>query len=310
MAYEQLSTSPRRAPHWRWLRATQIDGGARRASRKIDGEEGFKWVRRAVRLKRHMDRLGNSPDAAYALLERDADLFWAHNIWLEDRAPTRWAIEARVLARQTNEEIAYRAATTPEIIDCYVNVFFDVRRVLDRSDYMLNVIMADAVSRGVQERHYDLLWKLMGYCGGPFALDATINRFIKTAPPANEGEVSNFFQELAINTMKYKAAIAALTVQTNSHTQMQIIDSFVKYVEIEKNSEHASKAHANIVENIGEMLSSLPFRIGTKADSADLKLTPYDNNAAEINSAEMMTITHGEPLPDQQTIENLKFPGE
>jgi hypothetical protein len=308
--YEEVSTSPRRAPHWRWLRAVQIDAGGRKASRKLDGPEGFAWIRRASRLKRHYDKANNRHEAIYALIERDPDLFWAHNIWVEDRAPTRWAIEARVLAGEDNEKIAYKAATTPEIVGAYINVFFDVRGLLDRDDYILNVVLSDAVTRGVQERHYDLLWKMLGYRGGPYVLEAAINRFIKTEAPKDENGVSGFFHEFAINTMKYKAAIAALTVQANTHTQMQLIDSFVKYSEIEKNSENAGKAHTAIVSNIGEMLSSLPFRVGTKANAADIKMVGFDDKAAELNSAEMMVVNSGGNLSNQKEIEELKFPGE
>jgi hypothetical protein len=308
--FEEVSTNPLRAPHWRWLRAVQIDAGGRRASRKLDGEEGFIWVRRALRLKRHFERAAGRAEPLYALLERDPDLFWAHSIWTKDKAPTRWAIEARVLAGQSDEEIAHRAATSPAIVNAYVNTFFDVRSVLDRDDYVLNVILADAVSRGVQERQYDLLWKLLAYRGGPHVLDATINRFAKTEVPKDANAVSGFFQEFAINTMKYKAAIAALTVQANTHTQMQLIDSFVKYVEIEKNSESAGKAQTTIVQNIGEMLTALPFRVGTKLDSEAVKMVPFDNNAAELKSDEMIVVAAGGTLPNQADIEGLRFPGE
>jgi hypothetical protein len=110
--------------------------------------------------------------------------------------------------------------------------------------------------------------------------------------------------------MKYKAAIAALTVQANTHTQMQLIDSFVKYVEIEKNSESAGKAQTTIVQNIGEMLTALPFRVGTKVDSEAIKMLPFDSNAAELKSDEMMTIAAGGTLPNQKDIEEMRFPGE
>ena len=90
--------NPRRAPHWRWLRAVQIDGGGQKATRSFDGEQGFAWIRRATRLKRHFDRAGNRPDKMYALMLRDSDLFWAHAMWVDEKAPTRWGLEARVLA--------------------------------------------------------------------------------------------------------------------------------------------------------------------------------------------------------------------
>jgi hypothetical protein len=302
--------NPRRAPHWRWLRAMQIDGGGPRASRAADGEEGFTWVRRAVRLKRHFEQAGNRHDALYALMHRDRELFWAHSMWADERAPTRWGIEARVLAGETDAEIADKVGTDAGIINAYVNVFFDVREKMRHVDYIVNVVMADAVTRGLQERHYDLLWKMLGYHGGTHVLNAVINKFTRTDRPDNPDNVAGFFQDFAINTMKYKAAVAAVTVQANTHTQLPLIDSFVKYVEIEKNTESAGKAHSTIVDNIGAMLAALPFKVGTKLDSEAVKMLPFDNGAAELNNAEMMVVAAGGTLDNQPDIENLRFPGE
>jgi hypothetical protein len=302
--------SPRRAPNWRWLRAVQIDSGGPKATRTLDGPDGFAWIRRAVRLKRHFEQSQNDHGALYALIQRDSDLFWAHALWAEEKAPTRWAIEARILAGQTDEEIAQTVGTTPGVIDAYTNTFFDVRKKMLHTDYVVNVIMGDAVTRGLQERHYDLLWKLLGFQGGPHVLNAVINRFTPVNKPDAPEGVSGFFQDFAIATMKYKAALAALTVQANTHTQLPLIDSFVKYVEIERTTENATKAQSTIVENIGAMLTALPFRVGTKLDSEPIKMLPFDSGAAELNNAEMMVIATGGKLNNQQTIEQLNFPGD
>jgi hypothetical protein len=122
--------------------------------------------------------------------------------------------------------------------------------------------------------------------------------------------VSGFFQDFAISAMKYKAAIATLTVQINTHTPLALIDSFVKYVEIERTTENATKAHSTIVENIGAMLSSLPFKVGTKLDSDTLKMLPFDNGAAELRNDELMVLSTGGALKNKQAIEDLHFPGE
>lgn len=302
--------NPIRAPHWRWLRAIEVDSGGDRPSRILDGEEGFAWIRRALRLKRRFARLDSNPRNRRALLIRDRALYWAHSMWLAEKQPTRWGIEARVVAGETDEEIAQKLGTDAEIISAYVSVFFDIREKLANSDYMLNVVMADAVVRGLQERQYDLLWKLIGYHGGPHSLDAAINKFVPIAKPATKDDVSGFFHDFAINSMKYKSAVAAATVPINTHTQLPLLEAFVKYVEIERTTENATKAHATIVENIGAMLSALPFKVGTKLDSASLKMLPFDDGAAELDNNELMIAASGSPLANQAEIENLKFPGE
>lgn len=303
-----IRDNPRRAPHWRWLRAVEIDKGGPRPSRAIDSEEGFTWIRRAVRLKRRYDLAANKPDALYRLIQYDRELFWAHNMWLDDKAPMRYAIEARILAGESDEQIAKRIGTDAGVIQAYAEVFFEVRGLMDNWDYVVNVIMADAVSRGVAERQYDLLWKMFAFYGGSHVLDAVISRFTILPKPDKPEDVAGFFQDFAVNTMKHKAAVAALTVPVNTHTQLPIIESFVKYTEIEKTSENATHAHATIIDNIGAMMSALPFKIGTKLDSAGDKMLPFDSGAAELRNDEMMIVAAGGKLKQHTVIEELRFP--
>jgi len=303
-----MRDNPRRLPNWRWLRAVQIDSGGRKPSQQLDGATGVVWIKRAVRLKRHFERANNDSDALYAALLRDRPLFWAHSLWAEDKQPTRWAIEARILAGESDKEIADKLGTEPDVIEAYASIFFDVREKITNTDYIVNVVMADAVTRGLQERHYDLLWKLLGYRGGQYVLDAAINRCVDIPRPDSTGGVSGFFQDLAVHSMKYKAALASLSIPVNSHTQLPLIDSFVKYVEIEKNSDNATKSQATIVENIGAMLATLPFKVGTKLDSEAIKMLPFDNGAAELRNDEMMIIAAGGSLRHQGAIQELHYP--
>jgi hypothetical protein len=309
-AIAAFKNNPRRAPHWRWLRAAQIDSGGIKASKHRDGEEGYAWIRRALRLKRHYDRAGGRAENMYALALRDGDLFWAHSIWVDDKAPTRWSIEARVVAQESDEEIAQKLGTDPGVINAYVNTFFDVRGKLTNMDYVINVIMADAVVRGLQERHYDLLWKMMAFNGGSHVLDAVINKFIPIVKPDSPDGVGGFFQDSAINMMKYKASLASLTVPVNTHTQLPLIDSFVKYVEVERTTDNATKAQHSIIDNIGAMLTAMPVKIGTKLDSADVKMLPFDNGPAELRGDEMLIIASGGKVDNAAEIQNLNFPGD
>lgn len=302
--------NPGREPHWRWLRVLQIEKGGKKASRALDGPEGFTWIRRALRLKRRFDAAGGHESALFGLMHEDENLLWAHTIWSEERRPTRWAIEALILAGAPNELIAERLGADPGVIEAYEAVFFNVRDRLEQPLYIINVVMGEAVARGVQERQYDLLWKLFAYHGGIHTLDAVMQRAVKMQKPAGHEDVAQFFQDFAVNTMKQKAAVATLTVPVNTHTQMQLIDSFVKYVEIEKNSKSAAEAHTSIVTNIGAMLSGLPFKLGTKIDAAQEKMLPYDDNAAELRNDEMIIVAAGADLDNKTDIQNLKFPGE
>jgi hypothetical protein len=302
--------SLRRAPHWRWLRATEIDAGGHKATKRLDGGDGFLWIRRALRFKRRYGPASGSSTGLYALMLRDTQLFWAHSLWAEEKNPTRWAVEARVLAGETDQQIADKVGTDIDVITTYINVFFDVRAKLDHTDYVTQVVMGDAVTRGLQERHYDLLWKLIGYRGGPHVLDAVLNRSPSLHKPTSADDVGVFFQDFAVNSLKYKAALAALTVPVNTHTQLPLIDAYVKCVEIERNMDNAAKAQTSIVDNIGVMLTSLPFKIGTKLDSAPAKMLPFDEGSAELRGDEMMILASGGKIANAADIQNMHFPGE
>ena len=305
-----LRDNPLRAPNWRWLRAVHIDGGGPKPSKIVDGAAGFEWIRRVVRLKRRHAMAANNPTALYNLARLDRDMFWAHSMWADEKAPTRWAIEAYILAGATDEEIAAKVGCEPGVIKAYEAAFFDVREKLGNVNYIVNVVMADAVSRGLSERQYDLLWKLFGYQGGSYVLDALIGKFTNIHKPRNADEVSEFFQNSAINSMRHKAAVAALTVPINTHTQLPLLESYVKYVEIERTTENAERSQIGIVQNIGAMLTNLPFKIGTKLDSEGEKMVPFDNKAAELRSDELMIVAAGGKLENQQISADLKFPGE
>lgn len=300
----------KRFPHWRWARACEIDAGGHKPTRRLDGEEGFKWIRRALRTKRRIERAAGRQEMLYAAMIRDPEMFWAHTIWSEDKNQVRWAIEARVLADEPDEVIAEKLGSEPGIINAYINVFFDVRGKLRHMDYVQTVIMGDAVTRGLTERHYDLLWKMMALQGGPHVLDMMINRGPGVSKPNSADEVGLFLQDFAVNTMKYKAALAAVTIPVNTHTQLPLIEAFVKYVEIEKNSDNAMKAQNSIIDNIGMMLDNLPFKIGTKLDSEGAKMLPFDNGAAELRGNEMMIIAAGGTIDTTAELEKLNFPGE
>ena len=299
-----------RAPHWRWLRALEIDAGGLNTTKKRDGATGFKWIRRALKTKRRYEQFAGDPAAFHSLIMRDEHMFWAHSLWVDDKSTTRWIIEARVLAGESDHEIAEKVVAEPEVITAYVNVFFDVRDRLENIDYISGVVMGDAVARGLQERQFDLLWKMLAYQGGPHVLNAVLRRGPEIKRPASSDEVGGFFQEFAVNSIKYKAALSALTVPVNTHTQLALIDSYVKYVEIERKSEDSMKAQNSIIDNIGTMLSSMPFQIGTKVGAGDEKMVAFDSKRAELRGDELMVIAAGGTLSNNDEIQKLEFPGE
>ena len=62
-----------------------------------------------------------------AVLTRFPTIYWAH--WVFEQAnnnqPIRWGIEARLMAGQTNEEIARVNGCLPGVIEAFESLFFN-----------------------------------------------------------------------------------------------------------------------------------------------------------------------------------------
>lgn len=306
-----IMQNPWRSPTWRWARAGAIvDGqGAPLPTPRRDGPEGYKWIRRAVRFLELQQHADDDEGANWQLMLSFPEIYWAHWIFVRDDYPIRWSIEAHILARETDKEIGYKLGCSPGVIDAYEQIFFNVREKLNYNEYILTHVLSASVIAGLQDRNQDLLWKLFGYAGGPHVLDAMIGKLVSPMWCNRPDDVSKFFQTSAINVMKKKAAVASLTVPINNNTHLNLIEAFVKYVEIESNSNSLGKAQDQIIANLNAMLGCLPFGVATKKEGRDKGLLPeYDETRIELHAAELTVVGAGLTLPGGEELKVLDFP--
>lgn len=280
------------------------DGPAPTARR--DGE-GYKWIKQAAQFQRAMNRCVTDRQRTALSLECPA-LFWARWVYLKASSPFKYAIEAHLLARESNREIAFKNGCSLEVVEAYEQLFFNVRERLAHREYIVNVVMGEAVHRGLHERSYDLLWKLFGYAAGPCVLDTMIGRLPLLCWTHRPEDVPSFFQDTAISLMKQKATIAALTVPVNSSTHIDLIAAFVKYVEVERTTDSLGKTQEQIISNINSVLGAIPFAVAQPGGVPSGYLAAYDASAAELRSDEMMLAAAGIPLPGHRMLLDLKFP--
>lgn len=305
---DALWHNPFRSPSWAWRRANAIHTGSQPGlTMKRDGKPGMKRVRPLMRYLRGWQKCHNDIQKA-ELAAHEPKLFWAHSVFMADDAPVKWLIEARLLARETDNEIAARLGCDPSIVACYHDTFFDVREKINYRDYIINSVFGEACYRGLSERRHDLLWKLFGYYGGPHVLDTVSSRLGGSVWCNSPEQASKFLQDTAINAMKQKAAIAALTVPINSETHIDLIESFVKYVEIERNTESQGQARDQIVDNIQATLEALPFAAYKGAASLKGTLEQYDNTSVELRTDELLAASLGAQLPYADMLTTMCFP--
>jgi hypothetical protein len=106
--------------------------------------------------------------------------------------------------------------------------------------------------------------------------------------------------------MKQKAALAALLVRVDDSTHMRLLDSFTKYMKVERTTDSAGQTNDQIQQGLQNLLESLPFAAIGVANQK--QLPAIDTCAAEMRSDELMLTTVGVELPGAAFLKRLRFP--
>jgi hypothetical protein len=159
--------SPFRPVDWRWARARELAFGPGRRQRWDDDR-----VIQAHRFFLTWRRVGGELTGP-GLAGEDPAILGAVQL-LHGSPRRRWELEARILARQTDEEIGSRLGVPTPVIEAYESLFFAVRDKLQASDWIMCDAIGPRIYEGLGEGDLDLIWKLWAYRGGPLVLDALI----------------------------------------------------------------------------------------------------------------------------------------
>jgi hypothetical protein len=164
-----LPSSPLRPLDARWRLASElIRQGIRRPRRRWCDP----WTRRALRFLRHAARVGG-PDHP-KVVRKDPALAGALGLRSGPDQLSRLAVEARLLAGQSDEVIARRGALPAEVVTVYEAVFFNVRHRLDAADSILFTAIGPRLYAEDGEPAPDVVVKLLAFLGGPPVADALL----------------------------------------------------------------------------------------------------------------------------------------
>jgi hypothetical protein len=159
-------SSCHRPPDWRWCRAGWlVERGKYFSRRRDDADTG-----QAVRYFRALARSRRS-DPGTHLLQRFPDVHAARLLHERAGAP-RLVVQARLLARQTPDEIAPLTGVPAPVIDAYEALFFHCRDRLDASDWVLVQAVGMRAWAGAEGPDPAVIFKWFAYQGGPVVLEA------------------------------------------------------------------------------------------------------------------------------------------
>lgn len=164
---EQEAGHPGRRPEWLW----DLAGDVAESDEALPPSLLDPTFAEVVRFRRGYARQRSAADLA-VLSQMHPNLIRAFAIYFRDGLP-RWTLEARLLARQPSVEIAAVMKIAVRVVDTYEAVFFNVNDRLEDAGWILHKAIPEYDERLI-ERDVLTVLKLVGFYGGPRALDATL----------------------------------------------------------------------------------------------------------------------------------------
>lgn len=242
------------------------------------------------------------------LMYKMPGLFHAEQFHDREDLDIRWEVEARLLAREPFESIAKKIGTDVEVVMWYERVFFNVLEKIDNQSYIGQVAMGRSIHRGLFERDYDLLWKMLGYACGPLMVDSLVRRLGPLPQRVDsEDQIDPMKKTLTGSVMAEKALVAAMTIPV-SYNQNVILEHYTKMLEIEKNSGKGGDVTTLITNNIHAALTALPFSTERPVVAAP-QMSYYDDQSAELRADEMLAVGLGYDSPALRDAVKVTFPG-
>jgi len=206
--------NPFRKPDWRWTRAWELFNSGQYYSPNRDDvatSRALSFVRAEFGI--------STPGYRRRLMRRLGDVAAAHRI---QGGPNgiRLEIEARILARQTAQQIGRRVGLPADVIVTFETLFCNIADRLDASTYISAVVIGEAVPSGTGKPDFASLIKWTAYNGGGGPLDAMLRYVAHKHEVEMTGSSSITLEpttQLAID-----AFVAAHTLQVHESTAFDI----------------------------------------------------------------------------------------
>jgi hypothetical protein len=301
--------NPRRPVDWRWQLADVIIARGGRVRRSKSDPQ----LQKAISFRRQLDRCQDDDDYM-RVLDSAPELYeaWALFDDGEDRE-TRWELEARLLSQQPVADIAKAIALEPASVEHYEALFFNVRDRLESPSYISQVVLGKSIHSGLSERAYDVLWKMYGYWAGHHVLNSLVYRFNAPAIPEGADGVNAFWDDDAKDMLRMKSAIAMRTMPINWETQTEILNLYLRMIEIERNAGEGGAGSEAVLANINTLFTQIPWtkhRPGIDVVDQNDPIAVVDATGKTLRAHELSLIATDNQMPKalEYLLETMQFP--
>lgn len=311
--------APFRPTDWRWEKAILMREDPRTAS--LLRHQDDDWTRKAKKFQLAYATASSDYDHLL-LMRRWPSLAEAYAIRHQDdeKRLLRYEIEARLLSDDPFERVSERVGVSPDVVIWYEKLFFNVRDRLSHRGWVAHCVLGESAHAGLTERDYDVLWKMFGYIGGGYVLDAVIDRRTDLPQPEGPGQVRGWFGDDIEQVSTIKMDLAMRIAAVNSYTIEKIAEIYQRFRELQKMADGAGGGGDMLTTNIAIMLQSIPWTVGDKrvlVAANDPKqivgrlredVAAADECAVELRADELMQLNSGQQPDRLSSITAVKFP--
>jgi len=298
--------NPHRLPDWRWQMANYL----KEQKLKLTRSRGDCHVRLAKQFSIELDAAVDEWQRLM-VLERYPAL---HQAWFVYKSTgglknARWELEARLLAAEPHEDIARKTGLLPQAVEMYSLIFFDVGQRLENTSYITQVVIGNSAKRGISEREPDVLWKMFGYWGGAAMLDFLVYRSSQPVKPDSPAGIAAFLADDIRGILQLKTAIAIHGMQVNWQTQTEIVNLYLRMIELEKQVGGSEGGAESLQAGIQGLMESLPWtRSAAEAKRRGL-VSDLERGNAGLRADELLLVAAGQtPAGLAETLASAVYP--
>jgi len=300
-----------RTPAWRWDRVLKIcDRGPTpgRCTRRDDDT-----VRRA---RNFLLRWRNSEDEdREKLLWECPGLYYAYDYYqrLNDEPEAAMYIEARLLARQTPEEIGKVMGILPDAVTWYADLFFDIKDRVDSRDWVTKQIIVPAMMRvpkagddalpfkdsSVAKPFLDGSLKLFAYFGGRYAVDVFLAGIQVGRPLASPDDFNAWSDGQWSTVIRRRSLQASLQFEVNKYNVMELFAVHTQIMALERSEDSSDQQRTTTERHIKAMIDEIPWAVGTDGEKlyTGSAVGQFDAMATELRDDELLRIASGQTVP-------------
>lgn len=250
-----------------------------------------------VDIYRFLKRRQSSKDGGLSeLFPEYPGLWYAYQLYNESGETTRGVIEARILAGQTNEQIAEYYGTIPDTIEYYEAAFFAVRDRLKQKDWILRQIYGPNAEHLAQREKATLL-QLFAYHGGVPLLELLLSGF-DSENTIEGSSVDGFMDRHVASTLRRRSATGLMTAEINRYNITELLNTHMRLVELSSEGKNKSIGMQTAVQdNIVGLLQQISWLVGSgidvKTTMANTPVGKFSETAVQLRADEELALALG-----------------